>query len=32
MNPVKFLEPFSAAIMECEVPDRFIEIVNRVGD
>ena len=31
-DEVKFLEPFSATIMECEVPDRFIEIVNRVGD
>ena len=31
-DEVKFLESFSPTIMECEVPDRFIEIVNRVGD
>ena len=30
-DEVKFLESFSPTIMECEVPDRFIEIVNRVG-
>jgi len=31
-DEVKFLEPFSATVMECEVPDQFIEIVNKVGD
>ena len=31
-DEVKFLEPFSATILERQVPDRFIEIVNRVGD
>ena len=31
-DEVKFLEPFSATILERQVPDRFIEIVNKVGD
>ena len=31
-DEVKFLEPFSATILECGVPDRFIEIVNGIGD
>ena len=31
-DEVKFLEPFSASILERQVPDRFIEIVNKVGD
>ena len=31
-DEVNFLEPFSATILERQVPDRFIEIVNRVGD
>ena len=29
---VKFFEPFSATILERQIPDRFVEIVNRVGD
>ena len=29
---VKFHEPFSPMIMETEVPDKFIDIVNKVGD
>ena len=28
----KFHSPFSPMIMESKVPDRFIEIINRVGD
>ena len=31
-DEVKFLEPFSATILERQVPDRFFEIVNQVGD
>ena len=31
-DEVKFLEPFSASILERQVPDRFIEIVNGIGD
>ena len=31
-DEVKFLEPFSATILERQVPDRFIEIVNEIGD
>ena len=31
-DEVKFLEPFSATILERQVPDRFIEIVNGIGD
>ena len=31
-DEVKFLEPFSATILERQIPDRFIEIVNKVGD
>jgi hypothetical protein len=31
-DEIKFFEPFSATVMECEVPDQFIEIVNKVGD
>ena len=31
-DKVKFLEPFSATILERQVPDRFIEIVNGIGD
>jgi len=31
-DEVKFLEPFSASILERQVPDRFIEIVNEIGD
>ena len=31
-DEVKFLEPFSPTILERQVPDRFMEIVNRVGD
>ena len=31
-DEVKFLEPFSATILERQVPDRFIEIVNKIGD
>ena len=31
MSP-KFHNPFSPMIMESKVPDRFIEIINRVGD
>ena len=31
-DEVNFLEPFSATILERQVPDRFMEIVNRVGD
>ena len=27
-----FIEPFSQTILERQVPDRFMEIVNRVGD
>ena len=29
---VKFHEPFSPMIMETEVPKKFIDIVNKVGD
>ena len=32
MNEDKFLEPFSPAILERKVPQKFIDIVNRVGD
>ena len=32
MNEDKFLEPFSPAILERQVPQKFIDIVNRVGD
>ena len=28
----KFHKPFSPAIMETQVPDRFIEIVNTISD
>ena len=28
----KFIEPFSPAILERQVPQKFIDIVNRVGD
>ena len=28
----KFHEPFSPTIMETEVPKKFIDIVNKVGD
>lgn len=31
-DEAKFLEPFSATILERQVPDRFVEIVNKVGD
>ena len=31
-DEVKFFEPFSATILERQIPDRFIEIVNKVGD
>ena len=31
-DEVKFFEPFSATILERQIPNRFIEIVNRVGD
>ena len=31
-DEVKFLEPFSATILERQVPDRFIKIVNGIGD
>ena len=31
MTP-KFHRPFSPMIMESMVPDRFLEIINRVGD
>ena len=31
-DELKFLEPFSATILERQVPDRFVEIVNKVGD
>ena len=31
-DEVKFLEPFSATILERQVPARFIEIVNGIGD
>ena len=31
-DEVNFLEPFSATILERQVPEKFIEIVNRVGD
>ena len=31
-DEVNFLEPFSPTILERQVPDRFMEIVNRVGD
>ena len=32
MNEDKFLEPFSPAILERQVPQKFIDIVNKVGD
>ena len=32
MNEDKFLEPFSPAILERQVSQKFIDIVNRVGD
>ena len=32
MSEDKFLEPFSPAILERQVPQKFIDIVNRVGD
>ena len=32
MSDDKFLEPFSPAILERQVPQKFIDIVNRVGD
>ena len=32
MSEDKFLEPFSPAILERKVPQKFIDIVNRVGD
>ena len=31
-DELKFLEPFSVTILERQVPDRFVEIVNKVGD
>ena len=31
-DEVNFIEPFSPTILERQVPDRFMEIVNRVGD
>ena len=31
-DEVKFLEPFSATILERQVPDRFIKIFNGIGD
>ena len=31
-DELKFLEPFSATILERQVPNRFVEIVNKVGD
>ena len=31
-DEVNFIEPFSPTILELQVPDRFMEIVNRVGD
>ena len=31
MTP-KFHSPFSPMIMESQVPDRFVEIINRTGD
>ena len=32
MSEDKFLEPFSPAILERQVPQKFIDIVNKVGD
>ena len=32
MNEDKFLDPFSPAFLERQVPQKFIDIVNRVGD
>ena len=32
MSEDKFLEPFSPTILERKVPQKFIDIVNRVGD
>ena len=32
MSEDKFIEPFSPAILERQVPKKFIDIVNRVGD
>ena len=32
MGEDKFIEPFSPAILERQVPQKFIDIVNRVGD
>ena len=32
MSEDKFIEPFSPAILERQVPQKFIDIVNRVGD
>ena len=32
MSEDKFIEPFSPAILERKVPQKFIDIVNRVGD
>ena len=32
MSPPKFHEPFSPAIMEMEVPKKFVDIVNKISD
>ena len=32
MNEVKFHTPFSPTIMEMEVPKKFIDIINKIGD
>ena len=32
MSEDKFIEPFSPAILERQVPQKFIDIVNKVGD
>ena len=31
-NEIKFHTPFSPTIMEMEVPKRFVDMVNKIGD
>ena len=31
-NNIKYHEPFSPVIMESKVPDKFLKLINDVGD
>ena len=31
-SEVNFITPFSPTIMQTEVPDKFIKLINKIGD